>query len=291
MTDFVDSSREPLRGVVNTDEGLAEARTSLAAGVGPVAFDAERAHGHRYWPKAYLFQIRRAGAGTWLVDPTAFERDGNVDLSDAVAPLMDEVWLIHAASQDLACMREASIYPRRLFDTELAGRLLGEPSVSLANLLERHLGIKLRKAHSAADWSTRPLPEAWLTYAALDVDYLVELHDALAVILDQRGRREWAEQEFTATVEQYRTDPPPRPDPWRRLSGITSLRQPRQLAVARSMWIERDLMARAADRPPGRVLSDGAIIAAATLARSGAPLPTQDSLAELAEFRSRGARR
>jgi ribonuclease D len=150
--------------------------------------------------------------------------------------------------------------PARLFDTELAGRLLGHPRVGLGPIVEQVLGLSLEKGHSAADWSTRPLPEPWLRYAALDVEVLIELRDALAAELDEQGKRAWAEAEFAAVA----TAPPPAPrvDPWRRTSGLHRVRKRRQLAVVRSLWERRDEVARRRDIAPGRVLPDSAIIAA-----------------------------
>lgn len=291
MTGFVEHAREALRPVVDTPAALAECVASLAQGSGPVAFDAERAHGHRYWPKAYLFQVRRAGSGTWLIDPVAFETDGATDLSALSAACGDALWLVHAASQDLPCMRDDGIYPSRLFDTELAGRLLGEPAVSLGALLEAKVGVRLRKAHSADNWATRPLPPAWLDYAALDVDYLTELYEALHADLVRTGRLAWAEQEFEATLAQFSTPAEPRIDPWRRLSGITSLRHPRQLAVARALWAERDDIARASDRPPGRLLSDAAILEVASATRAEGTAPGPKELSAARGFQTRSAQR
>ena len=108
--------------------------------------------------------------------------------------------MLHAASQDLPCLAELGLRPRRLFDTELAARLAGFERVGLAALTEQLLGFTLEKHHSAADWSTRPLPESWLTYAALDVELLVDLRDALDAELDRQGKSEWAAQEFAALV-------------------------------------------------------------------------------------------
>jgi ribonuclease D len=54
---------------VETADELAEVVARMAAGTGPVAVDAERASGYRYTQKAYLVQLRRAGAGTVLIDP------------------------------------------------------------------------------------------------------------------------------------------------------------------------------------------------------------------------------
>ena len=60
----------------------------------------------------------------------------------------------HAAGQDLPCRADVGMRPSRLFDTELAGRLLDFPRVGLGALVEAVLGLSLEKGHSAADWST-----------------------------------------------------------------------------------------------------------------------------------------
>ena len=87
---------------------------------------------------------------------------------------------------------------QELFDTELAGRLLGYPRVALGTMLEEVLGFRLAKEHSAADWSIRPLPTEMLRYAALDVEILTELRDALADQLDAEGKAEMVGPEFAA---------------------------------------------------------------------------------------------
>lgn len=254
---LVDAPREPLRPVVADDASLDACLAALAAADGPVGFDVERAHGYRYWPRAYLFQIRRGRAGTWLIDPTAFDLRR---LGGLVAATEDAEWIIHAASQDLPSMAEAGVLPARIFDTELAARLLGKPGFSLGALLSAELDVQLRKAHSAVNWATRPLKQSWLDYAALDVDFLAELRDVLARQLDERRRRHWAEQEFAWELDHYGRPPEPRPDPWRRTSRITDIRHPRGLALARELWQERDAIARRRDRPPTHILPDQAIV-------------------------------
>ena len=246
---------QTLLGPITTDAELAEAVRRLAAGTGPVAVDAERASGYRYSQRAYLVQLAREGSGIILIDPIAFP-----DLSAVQAEIGDAEWVLHAASQDLPCLREVGLDPVRLFDTETAGRLLGLERVSLASMLERFLDVTLEKGHSAADWSQRPLPADWLVYAALDVDLLLDLRDAVEVELERVGKREWAAQEWTATLAA--APPGPRLDPWRRTSGIHSVRSRRQLAAIRSLWTARDEFARARDIAPGRVLPDAAIVAA-----------------------------
>src|SRR5262245_6445187 len=250
--------REGTPDPVTEPAELARAAARFAAGTGPVAVDAERASGYRYTHRAYLVQLRRAGAGTALVDPLPF---------DSLAPLLDAIadaeWVLHAASQDLPCLTEIGLLPRRLFDTELAGRLLGYERVGRAALIEQLLGYTLEKHHSASDWSTRPLPASWLAYAALDVELLVELRELLGEELAREGKAEWAAQEFAALVANGAAPPRTRPDPWRRTSGIHRIRGPRALARVRALWYARDEIAARRDTAPGRVLPDSAIVAAA----------------------------
>ncbi|WP_432110412.1 HRDC domain-containing protein [Streptomyces sp. AA1529] len=248
--------REGIPPVTVTAEELARVTDAYAAGSGPVAVDAERASGYRYGQRAYLVQLRRAGAGTALVDPVACP-----DLSALDAALAGTEWVLHAASQDLPCLREIGMRPTRLFDTELAGRLAGFARVGLGAMVENVLGYALEKGHSAVDWSTRPLPEPWLRYAALDVELLVDLRDALEEELARQGKLEWAREEFAAIAAA--PAPPPRKDPWRRTSGMHKVRRRRQMAVVRELWQARDAVARKRDVSPGKVLSDAAIVEAA----------------------------
>ncbi|MDX3850686.1 ribonuclease D [Streptomyces sp. AK02-01A] len=247
--------REGIPPVVATDEALAGVIAAFAAGTGPVAVDAERASGYRYGQRAYLVQLRREGAGTALVDPV-----GCPDLSGLGEVLADTEWILHAATQDLPCLREIGMMPTRLFDTELAGRLAGFPRVGLGAMVESVLGFALEKGHSAVDWSTRPLPEPWLRYAALDVELLVDLRDALEKELERQGKLDWAHQEFDAIASA--PPPPPRKDPWRRTSGMHKVRRRRQMAVVRELWTTRDSVAQRRDVSPGKVLSDTAIVEA-----------------------------
>ncbi|MDH6193552.1 ribonuclease D [Mycobacterium frederiksbergense] len=255
----------PAEGVpdVSVSAGeISSAATSLARGSGPFAIDAERASGFRYSNRAYLVQIRRSGAGTALIDPV---NHGGSPI-DAMAPvaeaLAQDEWVLHAADQDLPCLAEIGLRPGKLYDTELAGRLAGFERVNLAAMVQRLLGLQLMKGHGAADWSKRPLPPEWLNYAALDVEVLLELRNAIAAVLEEQGKTEWAAQEF----EYLRTyvAQPTRRDRWRRTSGIHKVRDPRALAAVRELWTTRDTIARGRDIAPGRILPDAAIVNAAT---------------------------
>ncbi|MCU1571172.1 MAG: hypothetical protein JWR33_1913 [Naasia sp.] len=263
--------------VTATREGYLEAVALLATGTGPLAIDAERASGFRYSQRAYLIQIHRRGAGTFLFDPPAIG-----DFSELQALIRDEEWILHAASQDLACLREVGLDPVRIFDTELAARLLGFPRVGLAWVVEDLLGLHLAKEHSAADWSTRPLPASWLTYAALDVELLVDLRDRMVELLESSGKTSIAEQEFQAVLGR---ETAVRAEPWRRLSGVHTVKGLRGLAVARELWLERDALARELDVSPGRLVPDGSLVAAARA------LPgSRRELAAMRDFSGRASR-
>lgn len=255
------------------------ALAALQSGTGPLAVDAERASGYRYSQRAYLLQFTRDDAPIVLLDPIS-----EADLSAFVAFVNATPWILHAATQDLPCLRERGFAPVSVYDTELAAKLLGRPRVGLAALLEQELGVVLAKEHSAVDWSTRPLPEEWLAYAALDVEFLVELHRLLAQALVEAGRGDWYEQERAQLLTF--TGPEPRVDPWRRVSGIHALREPRRLAVVRELWNARDERARTLDVSSGRVLHDTVIV---DIARS---LPaTQRALEAMRPVHSRNVRK
>lgn len=241
--------------VIDSAADFAQACEVLRHGKGPFAVDAERASGFTYSQRAYLIQVYRRDAGTFLFDPPAIG-----DMSELSRVARDEEWIIHAASQDLSCLREVGVAPTRLFDTEMAARLLGLERVGLGAVVAELLDVHLAKEHSAVDWSTRPLPEPWLEYAALDVELLVDLRDAMVALLDASGKATIAQQEFDAALAKPEKESSS--EPWRRLSGLHTLRTPRLIAVARELWLTRDRIAAERDVSPGRLVPDASLVAA-----------------------------
>ena len=241
--------------LIDTEQSFREAIEQLAKGSGPFAVDAERASGFRYSARAYLIQIKRTDGGLHLIDPIPFGPGHELfsELNDLLNT--DEV-ILHASTQDLPCLRELGINPARLFDTELAGRIAGLPRVGLGPLLESIMGVILAKEHSAADWSARPLPKEWLTYAALDVELLVELRNHMYKILEDAKKLPWALEEFASILNA--PPAPPRVDPWRRTSGMHKIKRRDQLAVIKSLWIARDEVASKSDIAAGKLLNDSA---------------------------------
>ena len=243
--------------IIDTEEAFGQALEQLAQGSGPFAVDAERASGFRYSARAYLIQIKRTDGGLHLIDPIPFGPGHKlfIDLNNLLNT--DEV-ILHASTQDLPCLRELGINPIKLFDTELAGRIAGLPRVGLGPLLESLMGVLLAKEHSAADWSARPLPKEWLTYAALDVELLVELRNHMYKILEDAKKLPWALEEFASILKA--PPAPPRVDPWRRTSGMHKIKRRDQLAVIKSLWIARDEIASQQDIAAGKLLNDSAIV-------------------------------
>ncbi len=274
MAELLTTPPDGLPAVIQTPEHFRDALDQLRKGGGPFAVDAERASGYRYSARAYLIQIKRRNGGLHLIDPIPFGPHHELFLE------LNEMWqgeevILHASTQDLPCLRELGLNPSLLFDTELAGRLVGLPRVGLGALVESLLDVALAKEHSAQDWSIRPLPEDWLNYAALDVELLIELRDEIEKLLIENKKLKWAEQEFAAILKA--PPHPPRIDPWRRTSGSHKVKKRHQLAVVRELWIARDELAREADISQGRLLSDAAITALA-LASESAPLTTKKQL-------------
>lgn len=255
--------REGTPPLLATPEEISAAVEQLAAGRGPFAIDTERASGFRYDDRAFLIQVRRLGCGTLLIDPEPYREE----IGQLLAPVLNgQDWIIHAAPSDLPCLAWLGLYPGRLFDTELAGRLAGLAQVNLAAMIEELLGWSLQKGHGAEDWSQRPLPDDWLTYAALDVELLPELAEAMAELLDAQGKLEWAEEEFEYIRASHAGIEAPTEPEWRTTKGVGTLTTPEQLLLARELWLERDSIAYNEDRAVGRILPNRVLIEIARLA-------------------------
>lgn len=243
----------PLPTVVDSDAALADAVQELAAAEGPLGVDAERAGSYRYSQRAYLVQVYRRHAPVLLLDPLPIE-----DFSPLVDLLADDLWVMQAAHNDLECLAEIGLRPSAMFDTEIAGQLLGLPKVGLAALVESQLGYTMRKSHGQADWSRRPLKKSWLEYAVFDVLILPDLEEALAGALAEAGKTQWAQQEFSHQIRER-----PQPDPavrWRRTSGAGRLRNAKQRGALKALWYHRDDLARERDIAWHRIVRDQVMV-------------------------------
>ena len=269
--------------LVNTAEDLEAAISILSSATGPFALDAERASGFKYSQRAYLIQVHRAGTPIFLIDPIEIQTTSTESISKLARLLKTDEWILHAASQDLPCLRELGIVPTKIFDTELGSRLAGLARVGLGAVTEHFLKLRLAKEHSAVDWSTRPLNPEWLNYAALDVDVLIELRNGVADLLISQNKLEWAEQEFAHVAKMQPKEP--KPDKWRGMSGMHEIKDARSLAIARELWSAREALAERLDVSPGRLIPDASIVGLAAN-----PLKSKPELAASKTFTGRASR-
>jgi ribonuclease D len=280
---LLQNPRANVQFITNQSE-LADVVAALSSSKGSIAIDAERASGFKYSQRAYLVQLRAAETEIFLIDPVASpEMISSKEFADLAALMKDREWILHAATQDLPCLNEIGLTPGAIFDTELAGRLAGQPRVGLGALTESLLKFRLAKEHSAADWSTRPLPEAWLNYAALDVDVLHELKAEVEKLLSQQGKLEWAKQEFDALLSFI--PKPQKLDRWRGITGLHKVQDRTSLEIARQLWLSREALAQKMDVAPGRLIPDSSILVAANEKPK-----TRPELAAMKSFSGRASR-
>ena len=275
----LDNPRLPIKYVA--DQQALDELVAQLSGAKIIGLDAERASGFRYSHRAYLLQIAIRDSAIYLVDPEGFS-DPSWS-SQLAKPMGQTTWILHAATQDLPCLAELGLVPKSLVDTELAAKLAGLERFGLASLAEALLDFELAKEHSAADWSQRPLPESMLRYAALDVDVLFEIWDALEKLLTEQGKSDWAMQEF-----EYLTGFKPKPtstEPWRQLPGMSKVKDTSKQKIAAALWEARNKAALEKDVAPGRLIPDRSI--AAVVAE---PPKTKSELASNKQFQGRASR-
>jgi len=185
-----------------------------------LAVDTEAASFHRYHDRVYLLQISSRDE-TAIVDPLAVGT-----LAPLAEPLADPAIEIvfHDADYDLRLLdREYGFGATNLFDTRVAAQLLNEPGVGLAALLEKYFGLKLDKRFQRADWSARPLSPPMLEYAAADTRHLPKLRDILRDRLEERGRLDWAAEEFALLSRVRGTHTDAAEPGWLRMKGAKAL--------------------------------------------------------------------
>ncbi len=242
------------------DSGGAEALRTALQNQRSVAVDCEAAGFHRYSDRICLVQLSTVNQ-TWILDPLT------VELGPFLGPVLEDPHipvLMHGAAYDLRLLkRDLSIEVTGLRDTQVKASLLGEPSIGLQALLERHLGVRVSKKHQRADWARRPLTEGMIDYAASDTRHLHDLSQILNEKLAAAGRTAWAEEEF-GWLMQSAHDPEPKEevDPLTRVKGARDL-DAVECTVLREGLDWRDEIAQEMDRAPFRVISDQTLISIA----------------------------
>jgi ribonuclease D len=234
------------------------------------ALDTEFHRERTYFPKLALLQVAwhdvsaPGGLRVALVDPLATD-------VHALAPLFesDTLCVIHAAQQDLDVMTHSvGVVPQAMFDTQIAAGFAGYGTPSLVTLLQGEIGISPPKGDRLTDWLRRPLSDDQLSYAAADVEYLLELHDKLVAKLTASNRLKWVDD----ACEELRTRPvsgSSHDDAWLRLKDARTLR-PNARGVAKSLAAWRERRAMRLDVPVRQVVPDLAILGIAQRAPSTA---------------------
>ena len=243
---------------VDTPTDLAEISHRLRA-PGQVALDTEGDSLHHYPERLSLIQLAVPSSEAWLVDPLAV-----TDLSSlaSVFAAPDVVTVVHAGDNDLVQLKRRGFAFTSIFDTSIAARFLGVRALGLDVLLQTYLSLELPPSKQRDDWSRRPLSEAQLRYAEADVLHLFALKDRLTEELARVGRLAWVEEECAALAAQPASARISDPNAFAGLKGAREL-SPRNLAILRELHDLREQLARAADRPPFKILSPETLVALA----------------------------
>ena len=217
------------------------------------ALDTEFHREKTYFPQLALIQLKW-GKQIALVDPLAVTLSLFADLFKS-----QTLCVVHAAQQDLEVLNYAcGSAPNKIFDTQVAAGFIGMSSPSLSTLVQNELKVTLTKGDRLTDWLRRPLTANQCSYAATDVEYLMNLHDILVKKLGALGRADWVDN----ACEELRLKPagPSSPeDAWLKIKEVRTLKgNARGVAQALGQW--RELRAMNANVPPRRVLSDMALL-------------------------------
>ncbi len=244
--------------LITDQTDFAEVIETLAT-VDRYALDTEFHRERTYFPQVALVQIAWYDPGSTeptvvLVDPLA------VDLAPFATILdSDVVCVLHAGVQDLEVLELAcGTVPNTIFDTQIAAGFLGVSSGSLASLLDKYLSITLAKGDRLTDWLRRPLTDGQLSYAAGDVDQLLQLTDLLVAELTELGRLGWAEEESELMRSKPRSRRAPE-DAVARIKEARSLKS-KQAKVATAIAAWRERKAAELDIPVRQVLPDMAVV-------------------------------
>jgi ribonuclease D len=245
---------------INDSRGLHAVGAALE-GAGRIALVSEAAGYHRYSDRVCLLQVT-VGSTTFLIDPLA------VDPGAVLRPVLEDPnieTLMHGADYDIRLLgRDLGIGLSGIVDTQILAAFLGASALGLAALLEARLGVQLSKKYQKADWAQRPLTGPMLDYAALDTIHLPALADLLLSEVREKGRLDWAEEEFRALERVRFEETPIDQDPVMRIKGVRDL-EPRQVDRLRAALLWRDEIARELDRALFRVAGDQVLIDAARL--------------------------
>lgn len=150
-----------------------------------IAVDLEHHDYRTYYGLVCLMQISNREQD-WIVDTLKLRDD--LEPLNIVFTDPDIIKLFHGAFMDIIWLqRDLGLYVVSLFDTYHASKKLGFPKFSLAYLLETFANFKTSKKYQLADWRTRPLLPAMISYARSDTHFLLYIYDQLRNKLIEKG--------------------------------------------------------------------------------------------------------
>jgi ribonuclease D len=256
ITATIDSLPPPV--IIQSPEQF-EGLVQSLGGQAQIAVDTESNSLHAYRERVCLIQFSTPAAD-YILDPLALD-----DLSPLapifVNPSIEKIF--HASEYDIICLRRDYGFTfSNLFDTMLAGRILGRKLAGLDRLLEDKFGLKVNKRFQKADWRVRPLPFELLLYARLDTHFLIPLSEMLKTELEEKGLWQLAEEDFRMACFPNESKPKPVSPGWTRLSGRRDL-TPRDVTILSELIVFRERLAARMDRPPFKVMQEDKLIAIA----------------------------
>ncbi len=240
-----------------TDQAGLEDMLAALEGARVIGVDTEADAFFSYHQKVCLVQVT-AGDQDWIVDPLA-----DLDLG-VMGPMLadpERVKVFHDAEFDILLLgRSHGFRLAGLFDTRVAAAVLGSTNPGLANVLEARFGVTLDKSMQRSDWSKRPLSPKQLDYARMDTRFLPRLYEELLAEAEEAGRLEIVESECRRLEAlEPAEEAAIHPNAFVKVKGARDL-DPVGRAVLRELFLMRDEAARAADRPPFRVLGNATLI-------------------------------
>ena len=249
--------------LVDSEESLANLLLDLGQ-YDMAAVDTEADSMHHYHARLCLIQIT-IGEHHYIVDPLC-----GLDIAPLFQAKAMQTLIFHGADYDLRLLWQTfGFSPKKIFDTMLAAKMLGEEHLGLADLVREYFGEELKKENQRADWSLRPLPLEMCEYAIHDTFFLHELCAILAEKLQKTGRLQWLLEQCDALIEHARQPAPSKKDPWR-IPG-SSVFDPCGLNLLKFVWEWREKEAEALDRPPYKVMPSDLVLAIVRHVRSGFP--------------------
>ncbi len=236
-----------------------------------VALDTESDSLFRYTPRVCLIQVSAPAlriasseeayttdVRDFLVDP--FKLNDLSALGDILANDGTEV-ILHAAENDiLTLQRDFGFGVRRLYDTQLAARIMGRTGVGLAQVLLEEFEVVSDKRMQRTNWGQRPLTAQQMAYAQIDTHYLPALRARQTQQLKAAGRWEEAQDAFRILEKIEYT--PPEPRTFWQMKQIRSVDE-RNLNVLETIWGWRERHSQRTDRPPFKVLGESTLVALA----------------------------